>query len=388
MKKNVEVTYVVASKLGSIGMGSTAYNALKGIESANLDYAAFSRGYNSNLKLNKSNLVNYTWLEYLSYPFRFLEKKFKIQINSFALVNYLFGKLVYFNLPKTKIYHTWIGISQEAIEKSKKQGAILVLEGANSHPLNVMKILEREYKKYGLIYPEKEKKEAKKLTKILKQFDYVMCPSQFVYNSFLEEGFRKDQLIYLPYGVTLKDFPNKQRKTNGKMRFVFVGSIQLRKGVQYLLKAWSEMKLRDAELVLVGRIWPDAQKVVEKYKTNKTIVFPGFDSNPKKYLLESDVFISPSLEEGSALTCYEAMACGLPLIATFNTGSIIRNNKEGFVIDESNVEQIKEKIKYFCNNPQKVKEMGKNARKLVEKYDWKNYGRSLVKFYRRTLNEK
>jgi hypothetical protein len=85
MNSEKDVVYVVASKLGTIGMGSTAHYALKAIENSGLKYSAFCRGYNSNIKLNNKNLSNYSWLEYLSYPFRFIEKKLKIRINSFAL---------------------------------------------------------------------------------------------------------------------------------------------------------------------------------------------------------------------------------------------------------------------------------------------------------------
>jgi glycosyltransferase involved in cell wall biosynthesis len=377
-----DVVYVVASRLGSIGMGSTAYQALKGIENSGLKYKAFSRGYSGDVELNKNNLTNYSFLEYFSYPFRFLEKYFGIRINSFRIVNNFFGKLVEKNLPKAKIYHTWIYVAPEAIKKAKKEGSVMILEGANSHPLNVAKIMNKEYKKNSMSGYVVDEEEIKKKTKIYNCFDYVMCPSDFVYDSFLSQGFSKEKLIKMPYGVDVKRFSQKENypKKGEKIRFVFVGSIQLRKGLPYLLEAWKELGLENAKLVIVGRVWPDAQKIVKEYEGTKNVKFVGF-AKPEKILRDSDVFVSPSLEEGSALTCYEAMACGLPLIATYNTGSIIKDKKEGFIIPAGNVEELKEKIKYFYDNPKQIEKMGKAARKKVEGYSWEDYGDRLSKFY-------
>jgi len=72
MVKEVDIVYVVASELGSIGMGITSQEALRGIEKSGLKYKAFSRGYKKEVPLNKKNLSNYSFLEYFTYPFRFL----------------------------------------------------------------------------------------------------------------------------------------------------------------------------------------------------------------------------------------------------------------------------------------------------------------------------
>lgn len=387
MRSPVDVVYVVASKLGSIGMGSAAYNAVKKIDcDEKFSYNIFCRGYDKRLRLNSKNIKSYGYLEYLSYPFRFLEKKMGVTaINYFKHINNLFGKLVYKNLPDCKIYHSWMSLAPEAVLRAKKNGAILVLEAANSHPLNTLKILNEEYKKFDKKNLVVNPKTVQKEINLINKFDYVMCPSDFVYNSFLEQGFAKNRLIKLPYGVDIKKFSPVKNKKDNKFRIVFVGSIQLRKGAQYLLQAWDELKLKNAELIIVGRIWPDGEEIAKKYKNNKTIKFVGFTKNLKYYYKMSDVFVFPSLEEGSALANYEAMASGLPLITTFNSGSIIRDGKEGFIVPIRDVKFLKGKISYLYNNPSEVKRMGKNARKRVEKYSWENYGKNLVRVYRHIL---
>ncbi|MEM4330483.1 MAG: glycosyltransferase family 4 protein [Candidatus Pacearchaeota archaeon] len=387
MEEKKEVCYVIAAKIGTPGIGKIAYYALKGLEKSKINYKAFCRGYSYYLDINKKRITNYIFLEYLSYPLRFIEKMLKMNIDSFKIVNSLFSWIVFLNIPKTRIYHSWIGVGKDAAKKSKKEGAILILEGANSHPLNILKILKEDYKKY--LSSEKIKKieeNLKKEAEFIRIFDYILCPSNFVYNSFLKEGFRREQLILLPYGVDINDFSPKKEKKDKIFRAIFVGSVQLRKGVHYLLQAWDKLKLKNAELLIVGRIWPDAKEAIKKYKNNKTIKFIGF-ANPKEYYKKSDVFVFPSLEEGSALVTYEAMASGLPIITTFNSGSIARNGKEGFIVPIRDVKALKKRILYFYKNPEVAEKMGKAARKRVENFTWEKYGENLVKAYKKILKK-
>ncbi len=86
----------------------------------------------------------------------------------------------------------------------------------------------------------------------------------------------------------------------------------------------------------------------------------------------------PSIQEGMAMVQLQAMACGLPLITTTNTGGddlITRNGEEGFVIPIRDVEAIKEKILYLYENQDIAKEMGEKAKKKVENgFTWDDYG--------------
>lgn len=104
----------------------------------------------------------------------------------------------------------------------------------------------------------------------------------------------------------------------------------------------------------------------------------------------SDVYIMSSLFEGFSLSLFEAMSSGVPVIATKSSAAwgTITNYREGFVIDSASTEQIKEKILWFYNNRNKIPEMGKNARKLAEKYTWENYKKNLTSAIKRIKQDK
>jgi len=85
---------------------------------------------------------------------------------------------------------------------------------------------------------------------------------------------------------------------------------------------------------------------------------------------------------------YEAMACGLPVIVTQNSGSLARDKKDGFIVPIRDAETLAEKILFFYENPEKVSEMGVNARKRIEEFTWQRYEDDLIKTYKNLISER
>ena len=84
----------------------------------------------------------------------------------------------------------------------------------------------------------------------------------------------------------------------------------------------------------------------------------------------------------------QAMACGLPVIATTNTGSedIVRDGLDGFIIPIRNLEALKEKILYMYEHPEQRLRMGASAKAHIsEGFTWNNYGERMVREYGRIL---
>jgi glycosyltransferase involved in cell wall biosynthesis len=155
--------------------------------------------------------------------------------------------------------------------------------------------------------------------------------------------------------------------------------VNYRKGINFLLEAWDEANLEDAELLICGRVYRSIQKEIKKYKNNN-VKFLGF-VDVKEYFKKSHIFIFPSLLEGSAKAVYEAMSYGLPVITTENAGSIIEDGKDGFIVDIGDVNGLIDKISYFYNNHNKIEEMGVNAFQKVKQYTWENYGKNVINLY-------
>jgi glycosyltransferase involved in cell wall biosynthesis len=167
--------------------------------------------------------------------------------------------------------------------------------------------------------------------------------------------------------------------------------LSVRKGIVYLLQAFHELKLKNSELWLIGGQSPSETQILLKRYPSPSIkaigAFPEFELY--KYYSQGSVFCMPSIEEGLAMVQPQAMACGLPLICTTNTGGedLIEEGKEGFVIPIRSVDAIKEKILYLYEHPDICEAMGKAAvQKVQQGFRWEDYGERMIRHYKKILD--
>lgn len=293
----------------------------------------------------------------------------------------LFDLLSIISIRSDKI-NFFIGFNNYSLfqmKKLKKNNVKIVLEQRIAHVNTEIKIYNKE-----LGYTPKNLS-SYMIKRKLKEYDiadYILVPSKFVYDSMVENNISKDKLFLIPYGynsdVFLKNEKNTEedKKEEKVLKLLFVGQIGYRKGVKYLLEAVSSIRSKDlkVELTLVGNVDSDFVAVLKKFEGHFRYV--NFIEQEKLVHLynDSDVFVFPSLCEGSALVTYEALACGLPLITTFNTGSVIVHRKEGILIEPSNSEAIENAILYFLEHPEELKRMANNSLETAKKYTWDSYG--------------
>jgi glycosyltransferase involved in cell wall biosynthesis len=211
---------------------------------------------------------------------------------------------------------------------------------------------------------------------------YILLESEFTRDTFLSQGLPGEKLLVIPPGVdTVRLRPPESPRPKRPFRVVFVGALGVRKGVQYLLDAWSELSLRDAELVLVGTIRDDIRPLLERWRGVGGIRFVGFVRDLLRLYQEGSVFVFPSLSEGSAKVTHEAMACGLPVIVTPNAGSVARDREDGFLIPPRDLEALKEKLLKLYEDQEMRERMGQNARRHIEAFTWDAHRKHLLAIY-------
>ncbi len=383
----MKVIYNIGAVLASTGIGSVAYRAVKAINQSNSLNKVICLSYWRN-EIPKNKIVSFTPLMYLLYyPLKGIQRYLIKSFDPYPVLDKVYDLLATKKIDSCDIYHGWRGHSYHGLRAAKKYGAITIIQNASTHPVYQNKVINQEYKKYGFGFEAFSKGGLNNAVKEINEADYTLVPSKFAYDSFLQQGYPKEKLIMIPFGIDLQKFSPVKHKPDKKFRAIFVGQVNLRKGIQYLLKAWEELNLANAELLVIGRVLPEAEKIVHTYSKNESIKFIGF-TDLRQYYAMSDVFVFPSIEEGSALVNYEAMACGLPIITTPNAGSVARDGLDGFIIPIRNVKKIKEKLNFFYKNPNKARKMGKNARKNIERYTWEESGRKLLEAYKIILAKK
>jgi glycosyltransferase involved in cell wall biosynthesis len=299
----------------------------------------------------------------------------------------LFDALARRYIPPCDIFHAWGNYARISIPYARARGAAVVIERGSTHPYYQDEILREEYQRFGMkierIHPQIIEKGLEEIALA----DAVIIPSDFVHRTFLERGVAADKLHVVPYGFNPEHFrPGKKQDT--VFRVLFVGNIGIQKGVHYLLEAWSRLALPNAELVFIGSVENEIAPMLARYDQN--IVLRGHvrHEDLRREYSQASVFVLPSLQEGSALVTYEAMACGLPLIVSENTGSIVRDGEHGYIVPIRSSEAIIEKLRYLYDHPREAEAMGAHAHEYVQQFTWSRYAESVLDVYRHVLKQK
>jgi len=278
------------------------------------------------------------------------------------------------------------GTALELIDHAHARNAIVVGEPVNSHPAQVVKILNEEYERLGIDKRLELNEGQLQQIKEIEGFDYMIVPSNFVKSSFVAEGFDPDKIYLLPFATNVKKFRHapELKPQDGKFRVICVAQISLRKGHIDLLKAWEMADLPNAELIFVGSLTMEMEEMFKKYRDK--VKYLGILPHEElyKYYNQADAFVLPSLEEGCSYVPLEAMSCGTPVIVTTNTGSgeLVEHGKEGFVVPIRSPEKIAEHLRFLHDNPEARQEMSAAAlQKASQDFGWENYSKKLIGIY-------
>jgi glycosyltransferase involved in cell wall biosynthesis len=149
-----------------------------------------------------------------------------------------------------------------------------------------------------------------------------------------------------------------------------VGSIGVRKGIHLLLDYWVKAKL-NAKLKLVGAIEDAVKPLVTQYLSHENIEHIPFTSDLPSIYKNADIFILPSLEEGSPLVMYMALGAGLPVIVSpMGGGGVIVDNEDGFVVDPHDADKWIERMRQLAESAECRAHLSRQSKVKATHYVW------------------
>jgi alpha-maltose-1-phosphate synthase len=207
--------------------------------------------------------------------------------------------------------------------------------------------------------------------------DLVLVPSSFVAET-VRPFYPNKVLSLAPYGVDLEFWRADPRIGGAEpLRFIYAGQISLRKGIPTLLLAWEKAALRSAELHLVGS-WFLSDSKRASLPRGVTYVSALSPEALRDQYCRGHVFVFPSFFEGFGLVLLEAMACGLPAIAsTATAGADVLNESSGRVLPVGDLDSLVDALRWFDQNRTSLPAMSCAARKQAEKCTWERYRRAV-----------
>ncbi len=278
--------------------------------------------------------------------------------------------------------------SFRAFEGVERTGTLRILEQTVGHAATWNRILDEELDRVGRDIDTSVQRVPEHIVDELRSehehAEHVACGSAFVRDTLIDNGVAPDKLSVIPYGVDVDRFRPRRRPPAGPpFRLLFVGTFGLRKGAHVLLDAMRSLG-PEFRLTVVGhRLLHD--RCLEGAGDLVEFVPHVPRSRVHELYSRGDVFVLPSLFEGSSLVIYEALAAGLPVVTTPNAGSVITDGEEGFVVPIRDPEAVAERVRQLASQPDLLAAMGEKARATAERFTWTTYGGNVVDLARRLV---
>ncbi len=215
--------------------------------------------------------------------------------------------------------------------------------------------------------------------KTWENLDRIVAPSQYVVEGLVACGVDADLIDLIPYpGEFESIFSNRDYgKQKDQFTIGFVGQINLRKNAPIFMEIAKKMKGEGVRFTMVGRNYLNQQRI-DEYRPYVNFTGAVARSQIRRHLDEFDVFFFPSTCEGSAGVVLEAMAEGLPIITTPNSGTIVEHGENGFVATPNDIETFIQYITLLKEDPTSRLQMGMNSQKRVSELTIEEYGKKLV----------
>ena len=244
---------------------------------------------------------------------------------------------------------TAYAFANEAMRWAKQHGAPVLIDAWTSHPQEFWNLLTEEQQRWGSPYPPVSRYYQRRALETAQLADYIFTPSHFVRNSFLRQGVAPERLLLCPQPLDMQVFtpPTEPRPADRPLTLLNTGGVSFRKGTPYLLEAFRIIRRTEPTAVLrLSKVIRNEMRDVLRRYSDVPIEWVGrveLAAHVRRYQ-SSDLLLFPSLEDGFAFVVAEALACGLPVITTPNTGAsdLIRPGENGEIVPIRDPEALAE----------------------------------------------
>lgn len=291
------------------------------------------------------------------------------------------------------IVHAWSQGAMRTIEVATEMGIPTVLERPNAHTRFAYEVVRDEAQRLGVEMPPDHEHafNAEILAVEEAEFDAayrLLCPSQFVVNTYLERNFEPSRLARHIYGFDPGTyFPSRgQRPSDGGLNVLFVGVCAVRKGLHFALEAWLESPAHTTGTFrIAGEFLPGYQEKLAPLLRHPSVEVLGHRRDVPELMRASDVLVLPSIEEGFGLVCTEAMGSGcVPLVSEACT-DLCRHMENALVHRVGDVEALCRHLTLLHNDRGVLKMLREAGLANLEQMTWGAAGRVLLDVYRETI---
>jgi glycosyltransferase involved in cell wall biosynthesis len=386
----MRVLYSFPHKLGAGRICYSAWQQVNGLAAAGAEVVACPGAVHR--PVTNANVATHTTLALgrIRIPYRLLGT-----VRSCILHDFIVARRLQKWARKIDIVHAWPLGALETLKTARRLGIPTVLERPNTHTRYAYEVVERECKRLGIILPpgyehtfqkeclEREEKE-------YRLADRLLCPSDFVMKTFVDEGFSMDNLIRHQYGYDPNIYFQNGNNWDGKrgLTILFAGLCAVRKGLHFALEAWLKSPAhRDGTFLIAGEFLTAYAEKLSPMLSHPSVHVLGHRDDLPQLMRRSDILILPSIEEGSALVTAEARGSGCVLLVSEAAGAICQHLENALVHRTGDVETLTQHITMLHENHDFLERLRATSLASVNNITWDAAGVKLLRVYGKVVAE-
>lgn len=285
------------------------------------------------------------------------------------------------HIGEPSVVNSLSGFATDTLAHASARGISVFCDRGSWHILEQRRVMDEEADRIGA---PREFFDPFMLERELREYqiaDRILVPSEVARESFIRRGIEPRRVVKIPYGVDIEAFSvSSAQPCPGAI--VSVAAVGLRKGQHHLIEAFRMLSTPNASLTLVGPIAPGWDRRLRLDQEGVRATGPVSRRRVIEELQRASVFVLASVEEGLAMVIAQAMACGLPVIATEATGvrELVTDGVEGIVVPSPpDARSIAEAIELLLSDRDAAQAMGAAGRRKVESCGgWQRYGGQLA----------
>lgn len=313
---------------------------------------------------------------------------------AFALHDYIVARRLRSLAGQIDIVHVWSQGALRTIEAATELGIPTVLERPNAHTRFAYEVVRDEAKRLGVEMPADHEHAFNDEILAVEEAEFdaayrLLCPSQFVVDTYLARNFAPSRLARHIYGFDRATYFQAQERRSAEegLQMLFVGVCAVRKGLHFALEAWLDSPAsKTGTFRIAGDFLPAYEQKLAPMLRHASVQVLGHRRDVPELMRASDVLVLPSIEEGFGLVCTEAMGSGcVPLVSDACT-DICRHRENSLVHRVGDVRALCDHITLLHNDRAVLARLREAGLANLDEITWTAAGRVLLNVYRETMD--
>lgn len=389
-QKRVRVLYSFPHKLGADRICYTAWQQVNGLAAAGADLLVFPGVLHKPVPANVKVLPTLAWGKArISY-------KILGTMRACALHDYIVSRRIEKMVGQIDIVHVWSLGALRTLKTAALLGIPTVLERPNAHTRFAYEVVQKECDRIGVALPPNHEHAYKEDVLRKEEEEYklayrLLCPSEFVVKTFLDQGFNREQLVRHIYGYDEKKFypEDKPRDPNRGLTMISVGVCAVRKGLHFALEAWLQSPAsRDGTFLIAGEFLPSYAERLAPMLSHPSVKVLGHRDDVPELMRKSDILVLPSIEEGFGLVITEAIGSGCVPLASDACTDECKHMENGLVHHVGDVKTLARQITMLHQDRDLLEKLRSTGLSMCPGITWKAAGEKLLQVYQSVITSK